>query len=53
MEAEEQGLPGLSSCCEPAGYREQLSESWCRDKGMVRGLLSSCRGCSDSGSPGV
>lgn len=53
MEAEEQGLPGLSSCCEPAGYREQLSESWRRDKDVVRRWLSSCWGCSDSGSPGV
>lgn len=38
MEAEEQGLPGLSSCWEPAGHREQLSGSWSREKVPVRGV---------------
>lgn len=52
MEAEEQGLPGLSSCWEPAGHREQLSGSWHGEKTRWGGLVSSGWG-SDSSSPGV
>lgn len=34
MEAEEQGLLGLSSCWEPAGWREQFSASWAQRNGQ-------------------
>lgn len=40
MEAEEQGLPGLSSCWEPAGHREQLSGSWHGEKTRWEGWLA-------------
>lgn len=41
MEAEEQGLLGLSSCWELARWREQFSASWAQRNGQVNGLTGS------------